>query len=81
MSATHCSPRNRLAKVSFVIAVAAVVSMFTLSSASADAPPYSMPVSLPAPAAAPTLDAAAPYTPAVLNLIAQLEPSRSSTTQ
>jgi beta-glucosidase len=75
MSATHCSPRNRLAKVSFVIAVAAVVSMFTLSSASADAPPYSMPVSLPAPAAAPSLDAAAPYTPAVLNLIAQLEPS------
>src|SRR5262245_58236227 len=49
--------------------------MFTLSSASADAPPYSMPVSLPAPTASPPLDAAAPYTPAVLSLIAQLEPS------
>lgn len=41
--------------------------------------PYSLPVRLPAPASSPDVDAAAPYTPAVLSLIAQLEPDNPPT--
>jgi len=41
--------------------------------------PYSLPVSLPAAKSSPSMDAAAPYTPAVLSLIAQLEPSANPT--
>src|SRR5262245_54948396 len=50
-----------------------------ITSASADAPPYSLPVALPSAVDSPSVDAAAPYTPAVLNLIAQLEPSNPPT--
>ncbi|HEU5213852.1 MAG TPA: glycoside hydrolase family 3 C-terminal domain-containing protein [Gaiellaceae bacterium] len=37
--------------------------------------PYDLPVSLPAPETAPPVDAAAPYTPTVLSVLAQLETS------
>ena len=46
------------------------------ASSSADVPanvPYSLPVSIPGDKSSPTVSAQAPYTPAVLNLIAQLE--------
>ena len=41
--------------------------------------PYTLPVQIPADASAPSVSAQAPYTPAVLNLIAQLEPSSPPT--
>jgi len=41
--------------------------------------PYSLPVKLPAGKTSPAVDPAAPYTPVVLNLIAQLEPSSPPT--
>jgi beta-glucosidase len=41
--------------------------------------PYSLPVRLPATATSPAVASNAPYTPAVLNLIAQLEPSATPT--
>ena len=37
--------------------------------------PYNLDAPLPSEASSPTVNAAAPYTPAVLSLIAQLEPS------
>src|SRR4029079_982467 len=54
-------------------------ALFDVSSAAADTPPYSLPVSLPSSIASPSFDAAAPYTPAVLSLIAQLEPTSTAT--
>src|SRR5690348_3089036 len=47
--------------------------------ASADVPPYSLPVTLPAPKQSPAVDANAPYTSVVLDLIHQLEPSSPPT--
>ena len=41
--------------------------------------PYTLPVQLPSTTSSPAVAADAPYTPAVLNLIAQLEPSNSPT--
>jgi beta-glucosidase len=41
--------------------------------------PYKLPVQLPSTASSPTVASDAPYTPAVLNLIAQLEPSSTPT--
>ena len=41
--------------------------------------PYALPVQLPATTSSPTVTAGAPYTPAVLNLIAQLEPDNPPT--
>jgi beta-glucosidase len=41
--------------------------------------PYALPVKLPRTAASPAVDAAAPYTPLVLKLIAQLEPDNPPT--
>src|SRR5262245_22705294 len=64
----------RAAKTLLALAASAAVAMIVLSSASASTPPYSFPVALPASVGSPPLDAAAPYTPAVLSLIAQLEP-------
>src|SRR4051794_5645933 len=49
------------------------------AAASADVPPYQFPVALPAAKQSPAVDAAAPYTPAVLGLIAQLEPNNPPT--
>src|SRR3954454_22770908 len=45
------------------------------SAPSAEAPPYSLPVTLPAAKQSPPVDANAPYTAVVLDLIHQLEPS------
>ncbi|MBO0825342.1 MAG: hypothetical protein J2P27_16055, partial [Actinobacteria bacterium] len=41
--------------------------------------PYTFPVSLPSQKTSPSVDFAAPYTPAVLSLIAQLEPTSTPT--
>jgi beta-glucosidase len=49
------------------------------SAASAEVPPYSLPVTLPAPTKSPAVDASAPYTSVVLDLIHQLEPSSPPT--
>ena len=78
------SVRRRLAfaaKTFIVFGAAACTALIVLSSASADVPPYSLPVSLPSSVASPSVDAAAPYTPAVLSLIAQLEASPSALAQ
>jgi beta-glucosidase len=47
--------------------------------AAADVPPYQLPVALPAAKTSPAVDANAPYTPLVLDLIHQLEPSSPPT--
>ena len=49
------------------------------SAASAEVPPYSLPVTLPAAKSSPPVDANAPYTAVVLDLIHQLEPSSPPT--
>ena len=49
------------------------------STAAAEVPPYSLPVTLPAPKQSPAVDANAPYTAVVLDLIHQLEPSSPPT--
>src|SRR3954451_23162943 len=46
---------------------------------SAETPPYQLPVSVPAAKQSPLVDANAPYTPVVLDLIHQLEPSSPPT--
>src|SRR5262249_7371354 len=55
------------------LAAAAVAALIGLAPAAADVVPYTVPVKLPATTVSPSVDAAAPYTPAVLSLIAQLE--------
>jgi beta-glucosidase len=65
----------RAVKGLLALSASSVVAMFVMSSASADAPPYSLPVTLPSSVSAPPVDAAAPYTKAVLDLIHQLEPT------
>jgi beta-glucosidase len=49
------------------------------AAASADVPPYSLPVTLPTARTSPAVDANAPYTSVVLDLIKQLEPSTPPT--
>src|SRR4051812_40541598 len=49
------------------------------SAASAEVPPYSLPVTLPGAKQSPAVDANAPYTTVVLDLIHQLEPSSPPT--
>ncbi|MDA0161615.1 hypothetical protein OM076_15160 [Solirubrobacter ginsenosidimutans] len=49
------------------------------SVAAAEVPPYSLPVTLPVPKQSPAVDANAPYTSVVLDLIHQLEPSSPPT--
>ncbi len=79
--------RRRVAILALTASVTAIALLSLGLSLSAAAPsqpaksnvPYSFPVQLPAPASSPTVDAAAPYTPAVLSLIAQLEPSKNPT--
>lgn len=83
----HVIPRRRRALVvaGLMILVAGGLVAAGASPGQADpAPatanvPYALPVSLPAAKASPSVDAAAPYTPAVLSLIAQLEPSANPT--
>ena len=57
--------------------MAAVVAL--PSAASAEVPPYSLPVTLPGAKQSPAVDANAPYTSVVLDLIHQLEPSSPPT--
>src|SRR6476619_346432 len=58
---------------------AATVALAWPVAASAETPPYQFPVAVPAAKSSPAVDASAPYTPMVRNLIAQLEPSNPPT--
>ncbi len=73
----------RISTALVALLVAATALVATSSAQSGDvAPadvPYSLPVQVPAEATSPSVSAQAPYTPAVLNLIAQLEPSSPPT--
>src|SRR5262245_8764248 len=75
MNRTVHRARTRARKALLVLLGMAVAALASLAPAAADTPPYSMPVTLPGSVNAPSVDASAPYTPAVLSLIAQLEPS------
>jgi beta-glucosidase len=68
-----------LAAAFLALGATALILTIGLPSAGADTPQYTLPVSLPSHVSAPSFDAAAPYTPAVLSLIAQLEPSNPPT--
>jgi beta-glucosidase len=70
---------GRLVRRALAVLTVLVLAGVGITSAVADAPPYSLPVVLPSAVDSPSVDAAAPYTPAVLSLIAQLGPSRSPT--
>src|SRR3954449_11376307 len=82
MSTAVSDARARAHTVKAVSAVGLVVGlgiMVGASAARADAPPYSLPVTLPAaPAKPPPVAPRPPYTPVVLNLIAQLEPTSTA---
>ena len=67
--------RALLALATFSMAAAVAVP----SAASAEVPPYSLPVTLPSAKTSPAVDANAPYTSVVLDLIHQLEPSTPPT--
>src|SRR4051794_7976320 len=72
-------PTHRRTRFRFGPPRAGGVPLFWLGPAAADTPPYTLPVSLPGSVNAPSVDASAPYTPAVLSLIAQLEPTATPT--
>ena len=80
---SHC--RRRLVKatsLSTLTALTALALGLGVSAASTGVPsnvPYDLSAPLPAETSSPPVDAAAPYTPAVLSLIAQLEPSNPPT--
>ena len=86
-SAAHRPNRRRfvlrIGLVSMVVAVASLALGLGMSAAAPSSVPSNVPYSLNAPlpstASSPSVDAAAPYTPAVLSLIAQLEPSNPPT--
>src|SRR5262245_21421059 len=71
--------RTRLRRALLVLTAAAVTALMVMGSAAADTPPYTLPVALPGSVNAPSVDSSAPYTPAVLSLIAQLEPTATPT--
>jgi beta-glucosidase len=63
-------------RASLALATSAMTVAVALpGGASAEVPPYSFPITLPAAKQSPAVDANAPYTPVVLDLIHQLEPS------
>jgi beta-glucosidase len=69
-----------LARAWLALGTAVLAAVVALPAhASAETPPYSLPVTLPAGRQSPAVDAAAPYTPVVLDLIKQLEPSSPPT--
>ena len=74
---------HRLGLVASIAGVAALVLGLGVSAAASSSVPsnvpYDLSAPLPASASSPSVDAAAPYTPAVLSLIAQLEPSNPPT--
>jgi beta-glucosidase len=73
----------RIGLVAIVVAVASLALGLGMSAAAPSSVPSNVPYLLNAPlpstASSPSVDAAAPYTPAVLSLIAQLEPSNPPT--
>ena len=71
--------RNGRLRRFVTMGVALVALGVALQSAEAASPPYTVPVALPGMKSAPAVDASAPYTPVVLSLIAQLEPSNPPT--
>ena len=79
MTETTRRPRLLSARVLLAFAAASSAAMIGISPAAADAPPYSLPVSQPGTTDSPSFEADAPYTPVVLSLIAQLEPSSPPT--
>ena len=86
-SAAHRPNRRRfVVRIGLVSMVVAVISLVLGLGMSAAAPssvpsnvPYALDAPLPSTASSPSVDAAAPYTPAVLSLIAQIEPSNPPT--
>ncbi len=74
---TRSGPVARACLALATCAMAAVVAL--PSAASAEVPPYSLPVTLPGAKQSPPVDANAPYTPVVMDLIHQLEPSSPPT--
>ncbi|WP_084286237.1 glycoside hydrolase family 3 C-terminal domain-containing protein [Solirubrobacter soli] len=67
-------------RASLALATSAMAVAVALpGGASAEVPPYSFPVTLPAAKQSPAVDANAPYTSVVLDLIHQLEPSNPPT--
>src|SRR3954453_21033670 len=69
-----------VARACLALATCSMAAVVALpSAASAEVPPYSLPVTLPAPKQSPAVDPGAPYTPLVLDLIHQLEPSSPPT--
>ena len=74
MRATPARTRARcIARALIAVAVTGTALVFGLTAAAANVVPYALPVTLPPSTTSPPVDAAAPYTPAVLSLIAQLE--------
>jgi beta-glucosidase len=69
-----------VARACLVLATTAMAVVVALpAGASAEVPPYSLPVTLPLAKQSPAVDANAPYTSVVLDLIHQLEPSSPPT--
>jgi hypothetical protein len=86
IEATAAETRTRTHGVRALVALggAVIVALATGVSSAAPAPaapnvPYDLPVTLPGLKSSPPVDASAPYTPAVLSLIAQLEGSNPPT--
>jgi hypothetical protein len=57
-----------------VAGLVAAILAWGIAPAGAEAPPYELPVRVPAAASSPSVDPAAPYTPLVRDLIKQLLP-------
>jgi beta-glucosidase len=71
---------GRVVRAWIALATAAMAAVVALPSAAfADVPPYSIPATLPSLKQSPPVDANAPYTAVVLDLIHQLEPSSPPT--
>src|SRR3954453_22351852 len=69
-----------VARACLALATCSMAAVVALpSAASAEVPPYSLPVTLPTAKQSPAVDANAPYTSVVLDLIHQLEPSSPPT--
>jgi beta-glucosidase len=72
--------RRHFARVLVAVAVMATALTVGIPAATSSPLPYTLQSSSPAPLASPSVDALAPYTPAVLSLIAQLEPTPGAPT-
>jgi hypothetical protein len=89
IEAIAAATRTRRTRMRGFVALSAavIVALSTGLSSAAQAPsavpnaPYTLPVTLPGLESSPAVDAAAPYTPVVLSLIAQLEGSNPTQAQ